>query len=263
MVASLAGALAKLDRAEAHLNELRDLLRGHLTNLDLVSGTITHHPGRIEKRIRIAAVPPEIQVVAGDVVHNLRSSLDHVANQLVVANGGTPVIGPGGTTFPIVRPGQEPRVAGGVSPEAMNLIRQVQPQDYWLEEHPLSVLQHLWNMDKHRELLRGQHGLGNLSIWTSEDWPDEPVTGRIEMGAAKETTADVSIVFDHPNVSGDSHYWMTLEIGKDAKGEPKFMELGQALFTTARYVRQWVEAFLYVVPETRPPETDDAGSLTI
>jgi hypothetical protein len=45
--------------------------------------------------------PLEMAVLRGDLVHNLRSALDHLANTLVVANGGVPKEGQGGTQFPI------------------------------------------------------------------------------------------------------------------------------------------------------------------
>ena len=40
-------------------------------------------------RVR-APIPVDLSLVIGDAVHNLRSALDHLAWQLVLANGQTP-----------------------------------------------------------------------------------------------------------------------------------------------------------------------------
>jgi len=96
--------------------------------------------------------PPRIGVLCGDVVHNVRSALDHLVNALVVANGGAPKEGAGGTQFPI-------RVGGGISlahepgpgasASALRILEDVQPHDV---ADPLAVLNRLSNVDKHRTL---------------------------------------------------------------------------------------------------------------
>src|SRR3712207_7882564 len=43
-----------------------------------------------------------LSVLLGDFLYNLRSSLDYLARQLVLAKGGTPKSGPGGTQFPVL-----------------------------------------------------------------------------------------------------------------------------------------------------------------
>src|SRR6266704_671375 len=96
--------------------------------------------------------PPRVGVLCGDVVHSLRSALDHLANTLVVANGGTPMEGPGGTQFPIiVGGGATVKAAPGpaISDAAQRILEEVQPQS---ATDPLAILQHLSNIDKHRIL---------------------------------------------------------------------------------------------------------------
>jgi hypothetical protein len=94
--------------------------------------------------------PPRIGVLCGDVVHNLRSALDHLANALVVANGGAPKEGSGGTQFPIHVGGGVSvahRPGPGASASAMWILEKVQPGDI---TDPLAVLNRLSNVDKHR-----------------------------------------------------------------------------------------------------------------
>src|SRR5437879_6743083 len=72
--------------------------------------------------------PPRLSVLLGDCVHNLRSSLDHIVWQLVLANGRSPGKH---AQFPILdKPPKgifSPNDIRGVSEEARALIESVQP----------------------------------------------------------------------------------------------------------------------------------------
>jgi hypothetical protein len=65
--------------------------------------------------------PLPLSVLLGVFLHNLRSSLDHIAWQLVLDNGGTPVKK---TSFQIVlkRKGALPKIAGGISAKAATTV---------------------------------------------------------------------------------------------------------------------------------------------
>lgn len=95
-----ASAYAKLDRADKHLGELRELLLAYMSQPDVVTGNLANGP--TPQSFRIQGAGHEIQAVIGDIAQNLRSALDHVVWQLVLANGGTPKPGGGGTQFPIL-----------------------------------------------------------------------------------------------------------------------------------------------------------------
>ena len=102
--------------------------------------------------VRVTSPPPiELSVLVGDVVHQLRSAVDHIAYELVRAAGNTPTRR---TAFPalIERPRQLV-IDGGVCAEALVAVDDVQPYQ-WQDSrtHPLSVLTELWNIDKHRTL---------------------------------------------------------------------------------------------------------------
>ena len=106
--------------------------------------------------------PPIIPLVFGDCLQQLRSALDYLAWQLVVANGGipsgTPNAGRPPTQFPILY--RENKfgidVAGGVSPEAIAIIEGLQPYHRPAKDgrpvvqDPLYILNDLARRDRHR-----------------------------------------------------------------------------------------------------------------
>jgi len=107
-------------------------------------------------------IPNEFSLLAGEVVYHLRSSLDHLAWELVKANGGTPSKK---TAFPIyctdIRANEKelPRYEGkiqGMSISAKAIIERLQPyhgRDTDPCSDPLWILHDLNNADKHQALL--------------------------------------------------------------------------------------------------------------
>jgi hypothetical protein len=98
-------------------------------------------------------------LVAGEAIHQLRSSLDHLAWQLVEANGGTPGTHTG---FPIHEvPPKDKRAftakVKGMSTSAENLVEATQP--YHSRNDGLWKLSKLDNFDKHNLLLVVGYGL--------------------------------------------------------------------------------------------------------
>lgn len=155
----LAGVRAKLDRADAHLKSLQEEVA---TFLDSETYGVRHHfhpDGRhYTLSVQIKREPPLLlSVLVGDLVHNLRSALDHLAWQLVLANGGTPTRA---TQFPIFTSdpasGDPLRkwtgsIEGMASPIGQ-AIRAIQPYHAGNRAnlHSLAVLAALSNQDKHR-----------------------------------------------------------------------------------------------------------------
>lgn len=111
--------------------------------------------------------PPELSdewpLLIGELVHNTRSALEHLAWQLVGYAGNTPKRSTG---FPICREarafdsnshGKGLHKLEGASDSAIAAVRSIQPfaTDRWdgpVENHPLLLLTDLWNYDKHRTL---------------------------------------------------------------------------------------------------------------
>ena len=106
------------------------------------------------QRIRLTPkASPEISAIAGDFFGNVRSALDYLVTQLVIANH--PSVPSKGNAFPIAESAVDyaefaPRRLKGVSPQAAALIEALQP--YNRGDNPLGILNRLVNIDKHRSL---------------------------------------------------------------------------------------------------------------
>lgn len=110
-----------------------------------------NHVWRAEIR---ATPPPEMSLIAGDCVHSLRSALDNLAWALGCAHKDPP---PARLAFPVCLKAKMWRDSQwkvrAMLPAARKVIDAVQP--YHRPEadrlqHPLWVLDRLWNDDKHR-----------------------------------------------------------------------------------------------------------------
>jgi hypothetical protein len=102
--------------------------------------------------------PPSaaLAITVGEIVYSLRSGLDYMARQLVLANGQNPTTR---TEFPIFSDGTRyaadaPRKTLGMSPQAIALIDSLQPFAWPtpLQRHPLWILHELHNADEHHKL---------------------------------------------------------------------------------------------------------------
>jgi hypothetical protein len=154
-VGNVEGIRAKLARAPEHLRTLYEQLDEYLdaSPFDVQRQT---QPGD-ETSVFVLQVrrppPIELSVLVGEVAHQLRSAVEHIAFGLVLAAGNEPTPR---TIFPVLlkQPKPKLRIAGGISAEALAIVDRVQP--YKLtedrESHPLYVLHRLWNVDKHRNL---------------------------------------------------------------------------------------------------------------
>lgn len=171
----LVGVKAKLDRAEELLNTLDaewDQWRD-----DAEPWGATYEVGDNFKRIIFVfqinqTPPPRFSVVIGEIVHDLRSSLDHLASYLVEINSSKPTLT---TAWPIEpsswawahkverrsRPWQLWRKKGGGplkgiprNSDGWTLIHSAQPyiRSDKARHDPLWTLHQLWNTDKHRTL---------------------------------------------------------------------------------------------------------------
>jgi len=165
--ADLSGVLVKIDRAKAHLDEFDQRARPvEAACRDAVVRERDEQRSEYVFRLdRVPAVPAVLSAIAGDAIHNLRVSLDHLAWQLVIATGGTPRRGWGGTAFPIREqppkpdPGGDfrPQINPGVPEALREILDEVQPykraKPAKPEHHELAVLNQLDVSDKHHALL--------------------------------------------------------------------------------------------------------------
>lgn len=164
MSSRLAGIEAKIGRAQMHLEEFERLSQRYVDShpYSIRDEEYLNDKGFMERSFTIDSVevvPPDLSLIMGDCVQNLRAALDHLAWQLVLATGNTPT---DNTKFPILDSGltasgnpRRPGVSGGVNPKALAVIERSQPfkRTDGPKNHPLSILRDLSNIDKHRTVL--------------------------------------------------------------------------------------------------------------
>ena len=233
----LQSAWLKIERAEQHAKALFSTIAGWLEDrpyklsLDVDGGT-----GEQVCRIHIERTPPtEWSVVIGEIIHGLRTALDHAVYALSTPDDGDP---PSGTEFPIFkdeskfrntnRPGGLWKIRG-LSDAAQDVVASVQPFHHSggePERHLLWVLHQLSNADKHRSLnLVGTAlGLGNLSleadggvtVKSAEISEDGPVKDGAELARWSVIVSGNGKV----QMDGQIAYGIAFDEVGPAKGEP-------------------------------------------
>jgi hypothetical protein len=102
--------------------------------------------------------PPELSLIIGDCLHNLRCALDNLVLELAIAFKGGPVSSKieSASAFPIFveeNPSEFDNMLRGIDPRAKTIIEGLQPYtrtDRPAKTDPLWWLNKLNNMDKHR-----------------------------------------------------------------------------------------------------------------
>lgn len=171
----LTGCFAKDQRAQEHFDNLNAKVLdrygdgGHPT-LTISRGINPDNPNVFQWVVESVDEPPlEWATIVGDVVHNLRSSLDHLVYELsFLGTRGSPG---SRTSFPcsLTRANwcsadtQRVKLKGVLERHKQRLYRaqpcyrrrdNAKPASFDLRlHHPLQVLHDLWNDDKHRMLL--------------------------------------------------------------------------------------------------------------
>ena len=149
----------KLSRTDKHIDELEREIEAFLNEEPYRS--IANYDAETAKAFRDSwknrGIPPKFRIVVGEVLYQLRSSLDHVAAALVVADGGSVRRQ---TAFPIFRSMKKPEdranyrsaIKGIRRRRVRAIIRKYQPHtrrdQRWLE-----TLRTMNNTDKHSALV--------------------------------------------------------------------------------------------------------------
>jgi hypothetical protein len=148
--------------------------------------------------MRIRDTPPvKWSIVIGEIIHNLRSALDHLAWQLVKANGEKPDRDTGFPIFfdnPFADNASEKslerweRMTRGMHADDIAILKAFQPYNAGDRANPLLILNSLSNRDKHREI----HFTQNVAHYTKVEFTDkrdleleslmEPYRGTLEDG---------------------------------------------------------------------------------
>jgi hypothetical protein len=148
----------KLQRAQEHIEELgREVASFYAT----CPYRVAHRRDPVSKRLTyyvasVTAVPEHLALIAGDVIQNLMSALDHLAFQLVCADTSDQPPNPRWIYFPIAdtQRDYDEKKAGkmnGASSETMSAIDALAP--FRNGSTALWKLYRLNNIDKHRLLL--------------------------------------------------------------------------------------------------------------
>lgn len=180
----LPGIRAKVDRAKEHLLKFDDELHAYL-DLDPLAVVRQIQPDGETSviAVQVTTEPPvSLSVLVGEIAHQLRSAVDHIASGLVLAAGNTPTRR---TSFPVckTRPNRL-TVDGGVASEALAIVDELQPyQQSAPTAHPLYVLNELWNVDKHRNLHLTALMLTNTQVFLSPPDGSSLVGGQFQTRA--------------------------------------------------------------------------------
>ena len=158
---SLDGVRAKLDRADAHIRDLKSELS---VLIEIAHRNLAREvDGEFSKLVYVAGhVPhlgPNLSAMVGDALFDMRSAWDHLAWQLVVLDGGTPGES---TQFPVYSsrmnkkgttriPTIQPRIRRQDILDAIDAVQPYNRHESWLSH--LWVVHQLNNWDKHRVLL--------------------------------------------------------------------------------------------------------------
>jgi hypothetical protein len=223
---------------------------------------VTEEPksGDLVYRVKIHTQPPlQWAAVIGDAIHNLRSALDLLVWQLVLANGGTPDTA---TAYPISKSAatfEKTMVrVKGLSQEAQNLIRATKP--YQGGNEVLWQLHQLDIVDKHHLLVPVGAAHRNIVVDVSAelrrlkpDWeiPAMPLALRpADRQYPLQDGAELFRVMAAARSSADMSPQFTFEIafgeGDIVRGEPLVPTLQQ--FATS--VQDVVEPFKLLLAGT-------------
>jgi hypothetical protein len=150
-ISRLALIRTKTKWAEKHLDNLEKLAKNCVFDSEYI---VRSHPNPQKRGLqRIDKMPFDVILGAGDVIHNLRSALDHLAYNLVQVAGNKPY---SGTGFPIAESMTKyetvkARKVEGMSSDAKRAIDGLKP--YRGGNEPLWRIHDLDIVDKHRGLV--------------------------------------------------------------------------------------------------------------
>lgn len=150
----LVGVNLKLARAQEHFEAIAAIDERFAAVLCEVVFREDKDKGIGYFAISLPETPLELSTIVGDCLHNLRSTLDYLVWQIVRSN--PPNTPERRNMFPICSSPQEfasqvkrGRLRG-VPAAATEIIERLQPYDG--PDHPLALLNELYNADKHRDL---------------------------------------------------------------------------------------------------------------
>lgn len=250
---TLRGPKLKLDRAEKHLDDLVLAIK-RFYETDPYDGVIQDNPETGQREFTVTKADPLpdcLAVISGDVLHNLRSALDHLVWQLVLANGGKPN---SNTAFPVWHSeskfkSSRPGYAKGVSQAALDILYGLKPykggNDALWRIHQLDIV------DKHRLLLTVAMRHESVILDFSSFLPNATHTSiTFPLNPAGKSIIEVgSVLFsaplgdeDHDNVKAN------FEVAIHEPEIPIYESLTKALHELFCFVGEVIDLFAPLIP---------------
>lgn len=192
---ALAGCVAKLERVNETIHVIRGEVESYLAE-DSIRLTNVHNNGGKEYAFvatELVAPPVRLAVLAGEVVHHLRSTLDHLVCALVTKSGGAVTRKhqfPMSDTAAKYQKACNDGMIKGVSVSAEKIIRSLQPfNNAKPQSASFYVMHELDIADKHR-LLLVVASVGKVGQEIVVDWDPEIAK---QTGNTDNTPAIVSL----------------------------------------------------------------------
>lgn len=150
----------KLERAKHHVRDVyqRILAFSEKRPYEISAKDDANTGHKVYYVSKVAAVPVEIRLIAGEAIHALRSTLDHLAYRLIEAGSGFRDDNHRKRAyFPIAKDAngyesEATRKIDGVTANVANAMRDIEPFKGG-KGHDIWVLDRLDNIDKHRFLI--------------------------------------------------------------------------------------------------------------
>jgi hypothetical protein len=229
----LNSSLLKVERAKRHFDELSSIITTFVKDAYAVS---TEGDGSTKRiKAQLVALPNEVTLIVGDCIHNLRTSLDHMAVEL---SGNRDAHFPFGMNAETYKSSLVRNKIDRASPEIVTFFENLEPypggKDALLRDlHDLDII------DKHRLIvvLKSQFAMTNVNITN--------VKGRLKIDKLRvrgtiDIPADMTFQYD-PQI--------TIEIifGPDQPFEDELVI--PTLSTLVEKVKSTIEAFLTLINE--------------
>lgn len=217
MAGELAGVKLKIQRAYSHLSKLEQSIEKALDSSGerFSSEFDPQTKQQVYRAHDLPEIDPEWSLIVGDLLHNMRSALDHLAWQLVILDKGipgdqthfpvreTPFSKNGKlTTTQLQPPVKDPRILAAL--EACQPYRGVDGEPAQLDRNQLWWLHRLNIIDKHRLLLVVVCVLDSNQMWWGGN-PNEPVP-KLKISTAPLKEGSPVAWFDWGNAEPPPHF---------------------------------------------------------
>ena len=237
------------EQAKAFHNEVMPLLKTAYPAKIVRQGDA--EPGEYVLRYHAPELPIVWSVRVGEVIHNLRSSLDHMVWTLVERDQGSPGKH---TAYPVFTGKTEfeenigmlsrtrKGCMFGLGQEGIAMLRRTQPYHGWHDggdahESALLLLDELWNIDKHRAvpLVYASAQLTSIDVSPTIDDPRVHIApvGPIENGAVLYSLPPG---VDQSNVNVKANVSREIELKETGQARPPTRSLSIILATLCREV---------------------------